>query len=74
MTEATAPASEKKTRRKPTGPRVARPAFALAHVDAQGNIVVDKFSRNAADLLMAYDAARKNPDTANTQLITLTTD
>ena len=44
MTDTAAAPAEKKARRKSTGPRVARPAFALAHVDTNGNIVVDHSS------------------------------
>lgn len=58
----------KKTRkpRDPSKPRVQRPAFLIAVIiDANGNeisgatVKVEAFSRNGADLLMAYDKARR---------------
>lgn len=71
---ATAEVTEKKTRkpRDPNAVRKPRPAYLVAHVNEDGKIIVDEFSRDANKLIMKLMDIQKNQP--NAQLLALTTD
>lgn len=65
------PVAEKKTR-KPRDTSKPRVGYFLGHVDENGKIIVDKFSRNAQQLLVAMDQFTR--EGKNVQLVTFTAD